>query len=504
MNRRMFLQAATGATASMSAQSPARPNILLIMGDNQQAATIAGRSPCRTPHINRLASAGVLFERAYTNAAVCSPVRNALLTGAYNWRFGTYEQPDTAASVSSDPFPDVVTYAQLLGRAGYRCGYNGKWHTSTKRVPLDLGYHEIGAPNRYRGAAAARIRELGLEVPHEGRKRAVRTVQWPGSEPFGLWGYTEGEEDATEMHHVADAGIAMMKRFARGNQPWLIEIHFPEAFRAWPLRRYRERYDASRIPVDESFHDTFVGKPNMQRREAESYGRMTPRDFQEGRAFYYASFEQLDAQVGRILGALDETGQAENTLVVYAADHGAPWGAHRMWLPCFAPYEELYRVPMVARWPGIIEGGSRCNQLVQVHDLAHTFVDVAGAPALPHRHGMSIARLLRNPPGSVARDGLLCAWYGQNFLMSQRMVLTATHKYVFNAFDFDECYDLRNDPHEMRNIAGDRSKASVADDLRARLYELMEKYDDPFSGRGASGRFMAPRYLPRGKRQIHR
>ena len=470
------------------------------MGDNQQASTIANRSLCCTPNINRLASEGVLFERAHTNAAVCSPVRNALLTGAFNWKFGTYEQPDTAASVSNDPFADVTTYAQLLGRAGYRCGYNGKWHTSTIRTPLDFGYHEIGAPNRYRGAAAQRLRELGIEQRHEGAKTPVRKVSWPGSEPFGLWGFSEGEEDQTEMHHVAGAGIAMMKRFAAGKQPWLLEIHFPEAFRAWPLKKYRERYDAAAIPVDKSFHETFANKPNMQRREAESYGPMSTRDFQEGRAFYYASFEQLDTQVGRILKALEETGQAENTLVVFAADHGAPWGAHRMWLPCFAPYEELYRVPMTVRWPGHIKPGSKTDRLAQVHDLGHTFLDVAGAAPLPHRHGVSLAPLFHDPARSDWRDMLLCAWYGQNFLLSQRMVITRDHKFIFNGFDFDEAYDLRNDPGELQNFANDQRRRPVVDDLRARLYELMAKFDDPYGGRSGDGRFMAPRYLPRGVR----
>ncbi len=501
MERRTFLQAAAGASAGM-AQAGRRPNILLIMGDNQQAATIAGRSLCRTPNINRLASEGILFDRAYTNAAVCSPVRNALLTGSYNWKFGTYEQPDTAASVSNDPFSDVVTYAQLLSKAGYHCGYNGKWHTSTKRTPIDFGYHEIGAPHRYKGEAAAKLKALGIQQKREGARRPVKTIRWPGSEPFGLWGYTDGEEETSELAHVADSGIAMMKKAAAGNRPWLVEMHFPEAFRAWPLKKYRDRYDARAIPVDASFKDSFNNKPNMQRREAESYGQMTENDFREGRAHYYASFEQLDTQVGRVLKALDETGQAENTLVVFAADHGAPWGAHRMWLPCFAPYEELYRVPMAVRWPARIKPGGKCDHLVQVHDLAHTFVDLAGASPLPNKHGLSFAPLLADPGRQQWRDMLLTAWYGQNFLMIQRMVITRRHKYVFNAFDFDECYDLVEDPSEMRNVVSDPGKKSDVDDLRARMYELMIQFGDPFGG-GAMGesRFMAPRYLPRGARR---
>jgi arylsulfatase A-like enzyme len=501
MNRRNFLSAAAAASIPAPAQQPTKPNILLILGDNQQAATIANRSLCRTPNVNRLAAEGMLFQRAYTNAAVCSPARNALLTGAFNWRFGTYNQPDTISAIANDPFPDIVTYAQLLSRAGYRCGYNGKWHTSTKRTPFDFGYHDVGAPNRYRDEAARRLRARGI-TPHdmETKRKTVRTVQWPGSEPFGLWGYTEGDEEQTELHHVAEGGIRMLREFSRRAQPWLIEVHFPEAFRAWPLRKYRDRYDSRSIPVPRSFRDTFAGKPAMQRREAESYGPMSEQDFREGRAFYYASFEELDAQVGRLLRALDETGQADNTVVVFAADHGAPWGAHRMWLPCFAPYEEIYRIPMAVRWPGHVKAGTVCDGLVQLHDLGHTFTEIAGAAALPHAHGASIAPLLRDPKNAQWRDMILCAWYGQNFLMNQRMAITSQHKYVFNTFDYDECYDLRNDPEEMRNIAAERRAAPVVDDMRARLYELMERFGDPHSGQGPSGRFLAPRYLPRGKR----
>src|SRR5262249_19726955 len=160
---------------------------------------------------------------AYTNAAVCSPARNALWTGSFNWKFGTYDQPDNPATVVNDPFPNIVSYAQRLAGAGYRCGYNGKWHTSTKRIPTDFGYHEIEGANRYRGEAGRRLQELGIEQRSESVRKPVRMVSWPGSEPFGLWGYSEGEEERTELAHVAGAGIGMMKKFAASGQPWLVE-----------------------------------------------------------------------------------------------------------------------------------------------------------------------------------------------------------------------------------------------------------------------------------------
>lgn len=507
MNRRSFVKSAAGAAVLASAgptPAPAqarKPNFLLILGDNMQARTIAGRSPCRTPNINRLASEGLLFQRAYTNAAVCSPARNALLSGAFNWKFGTYNHPDQASAVSRDPFPGLVTYPSILREGGYRLGYNGKWHTSVERIPTDFGFHEIGAPNRYRGQARKRLIEHGWQpLADNRRRRAAKTVQWPGTDPFGLWGLSLGEEEETGNYAVADSGIDMIRRFSRDDAPWHIEVHFPEAQRGWPIDNYLQRYDAGRIPVDANFHDTFENKPNMQRREAESYGPMSDSDFSDWRAHYYASFEQLDSQVGRILDALEESGQADDTVVVFAADHGAPWGAHRMWLPCFAPYEEIYRIPMVVRWPGVIEPGSESPRLAQLHDLGHTFLDIAGMRPLPHAHGASLQPLFREPERSDWRQALMCAWYGQDFLMSQRMAITERHKYVFNAFDFDECYDLLEDPGEMVNVVNSTRHVEVVDDMRARLYELMDKFEDPYGDRGTAVRFMAPRYLPRGKR----
>jgi len=507
MKRREFLAlAGSCAAASSLGAAPQRPNILLILGDNQQSTTIANRSVCRTPNINRLADGGMLFHRAYTNASVCSPARNALLTGAFNWAFGTYNQPDNSTAMATDPFPDVVTYAQRLRAAGYRLGYNGKWHTSVSRSPLDFGYHEIGAPDRYRGAIADLPRKLGLKEPgeaEEGKRVSAKTVSWPGSQPFGLWGYTDCEEERTLYAETADAGIGMIRRFAEGDQPWMVEVHFPENARGWPLRKYRDRYDPRSIPVSPNFRDKFVNKPAIQKRDAETYGSMNEDDYREGRAFYYASFEQLDTQVGRLLSALEETGQSDRTLVIYAADHGAPWGAHHMWIPNFAPYEELYRIPMVMRWPDRIPKRSSCGRLVQLHDIGHTLMDVLGLPPLPHPHGTSLAPLWKDPARTDWRDMILCPWYGQNFPMIQRMVITARHKYVFNAYAYDECYDLERDPYELRNIARDSSQAAIVSDMQARTYELMNRFRDPFGEKPSipgSIRFNLQRYLPQGRR----
>jgi arylsulfatase A-like enzyme len=156
---------------------------------------------------------------------------------------------------------------------------------------------------------------------------------------------------------------------------------------------------------------------------------------------------------------------------------------------------------MVMRWPGRIQAGSECRQLVQLHDLAHTFTDLTGASALPHRHGISLKPLLDDPNRSGWRDMIQFPWFGQNFLMNHWTTVTDRHKYVFNSFDFDECYDLREDPDEMRNLVNDTGNAAVVADMQARTYELMDKHGDPFgAASNSSARFHAQRYLSKGRR----
>ena len=129
------------------------------MTDQQQWATIAGRSGCRTPNIDRLAREGLLFERSYTPSAVCCPARAMLLSGAYHWHNGVYNQVHSPPSVHRDMNADVVLYSQRLRDAGYRLGYVGKWHASYLRTPLDFGFHEVAGIN---GCDPALLQKLDL------------------------------------------------------------------------------------------------------------------------------------------------------------------------------------------------------------------------------------------------------------------------------------------------------------------------------------------------------
>ena len=501
--------ALAGAAASQASQAaPGSPNILHIMTDQQQWATIAGRSECRTPNLNRLAESGMLFERSYTPSAVCCPARAMILSGAYHWHNGVYNQVHSPPSVHRDMNPGVVLYSQRLRDAGYRLGYVGKWHASYVRTPMDFGFHEVAD---LEGCDPNLIRRLNTNPDHVERGRGLRTVpqrqmRWPGSGDFNMWGYRDGPEEASGPYYRAECAIRMMKRFASAAQPWHLEVHFVEPHDPYmPLKQYLDRYDGRAIPVPRSFSDTFEGKPGLHKRESEIWGKVTPQDYQESRAHYYAYVEQVDAQIGRVLDALRETGQEANTMVVTTTDHGDMVGAHRMWIKGWIPYEETYRVPLIVRWPGHTKAGSRSSKLVQTHDLAHTYVAAAGARPMPYPDGRSLVPLLHDPSAEW-RDQILCAYYGGEFLYTQRIAITDHFKYVFNGFDIDECYDLRDDREEMRNLVTSGEKRAEVDDMRARMYELMNQFDDPYGDLSQptatmrQDRYCASRYLPRGRR----
>src|SRR5689334_9787567 len=175
LDRRTFLAGAATA-ASAVAQTPDRqsqPNILHIMTDQQQWASIAGRSICRTPNLDRLAKQGMQCERSYTPSAVCCPARAMLLSGAYHWHNGVYNQVHSPPSVHRDMNRDVVLYSQRLRDAGYRLGYVGKWHASYVRTPMDFGYHEMAAINGADPAVLAKydLNPDKVERPRQGLRR---------------------------------------------------------------------------------------------------------------------------------------------------------------------------------------------------------------------------------------------------------------------------------------------------------------------------------------------
>lgn len=456
-----------------------KPNILLITGDHLDWNTICGRSICRTPNITRLADEGIRFDRSYTPVSLCCPARAMLLTGAYPWHNGVFNQVHVPESVHPDMFPEVVTYSRRLGDVGYQMAYVGKWHASSFRRPADFGYREV------------------KPAPRTGQERLVdpQYVTWPGGDRFLMWAGVEGEMAERNAKRLADAAIGAMSDLAGGSPPWLLELHFPEPHNSYtPLVQFLESYPLSEIELPKSYYEeTFAGKPGLLAREAACWEELSEEDFKQGLRHYYAYCEELDRYIGTVLKALEASGEAEHTLVVLACDHGDLVGAHRMFIKGWMPYEETHRIPMAARWPGVIEAGCSTDALVQLHDWAHTFVSLAGAEPLPYAGGKDLTPLLRNP-AAAAEDmpnHVLNVYYGGEFLYTQRIAIGRRYKYIFNGFDKDEFYDLREDPGEIHNVIDGADHAAAVRETRDALWELMIRHGDPYG----QHRHGAARYL---------
>lgn len=480
---------------------PERPNILLITGDHMNWETVCSRTVCRTPNINRVAGEGVGFERSYTAVSLCCPSRAMLLSGAYPWHNGVYNQVHVPESVHPDMFEDVLTYSQRLRDAGYRTAYIGKWHASWTRGPSDFGYQVMREVGGFGPGCRERLKDkLEYSARRKAEKDATlvepRHVTWPGGDHFLMWaGMDAGLEDVHE-HRLATSTARTIREFGEEEEPWLIELHFPQPHDAYtPLLHFLERYPLEDVELPVSFYEeSFDDKPGLLAREAGLWDGLSEEDFRQGRRHYFAYCEQLDHYVGLVLDALEATGQAEETLVLFSADHGDMVGAHHMFIKGWMPFEETHRIPMVARWPEHIPAGTTTDALVHLHDWAHTFCDLAGARPLPHPDGENLVHLLEQPsePPADWPDHILNVYYGGEFLYTQRIAIGQRYKYVFNGFDQDEFYDLEADPHEVHNAVDNPDCAAAVQETRDALWELMAKYDDPYAGH----RYGAGRYLP--------
>jgi arylsulfatase A-like enzyme len=245
---------------------------------------------------------------------------------------------------------------------------------------------------------------------------------------------------------------------------------------------YASLYPPRDIPPWPSFPDPLAGKPYIQTQMRRTWGvnGWTWADWQPVVSRYLATVSLLDAQVGRVLDALDRLGMAENTLVVYTCDHGDTCGGHGMLDKHNIMYDDVVRVPVLARWPGTARGRV-CDAFV-MHglDLAATFCDVAGVPIPDSFRGESLVPLISGATQMNGRDVAFGQYMGSQFgLYSQRMVRDHHWKYVWNPTAEDELYDLDADPGEIVNRAADPACQRELHRLRERLIVWMDQVGDP-------------------------
>jgi iduronate 2-sulfatase len=477
------------ATQNNAASVPAptapaqRPNVLFISVDDLRPELGSyGNTIVKTPNMDRLAARGVTFTRAYCQQAVCSPSRTSLLTG---------RRPDATQVWDLEThfrvaLPDAVTLPQQFRANGYHTAALSKiyhhgfedgrswsephWYPGGQTVDTDPADWRRRVVKRYGPGVTEFFPPAG--VTSAGPKRAAFEMS------------TRAEDDLPDGFTAAEA-VKRLHALKEKNQPFFLAVGFLKPHLPFVApKKYWDLYDPTKIPTPSTDRlpdgaPEFAGHSSG---ELHTYanvpaGNPIPPEFARTlRHGYYASISYTDAQVGRVLDALDREGLAKNTIVVLWGDHGWHLGDHGLWNK-HSNFELAARSPLIVAAPGAPSAGKKSAALVEFVDVYPTLCDLAGLTAPKELDGVSLRPLLANPNGSVkkiavsqySRGG---AQTGNQPLMGysardERWRLTLWRNRRDGSIAATELYDEQNDPNETTNVAS--SHKDVVTRLSAEL-----------------------------------
>ena len=374
-----------------------KPNVIIITTDQQRRDSLScyGSSFTSTPNISRLAEGGIVFDRGYCSNPVCTPARASIFTGKYVGRHGAW-------NVGMNVAPDERMLSRILAEEGYRTHYIGKAHFNSfggkpgvsvegiegweklypefagpyygfEKVELSLGHGMWGMAGHY----GAWVRSQVEEEEFRSLKNATRL----GEHEFGGEAY---DWDMPMKLHSSVWTAERTMEFLRnhdGTKPFLLGVGFQDPHHPHAVpREFDGRIDPAAVPMpdyDEGelddkpgfFKEALLGKLEESAVRGDywvagqgagfDFTQVDEREARIGRAYYYNLVRIIDGQMGRILDCLDETGLADDTIVVFTTDHGELLGDHGLWMKGPFHYEQLLRIPMIMRWPGGFAGGSR-------------------------------------------------------------------------------------------------------------------------------------------------
>jgi uncharacterized sulfatase len=470
MNRRNFLlSTAAAAGFPMIARGARKRNVLFIASDDLNTSLgCYGHPLMRTPNIDRIAKAGVRFDRAYCQFPLCSPSRTSLMTGLAPDTTQVYNLQTHFRSV----LPDVTTLGQLFKKNGYFSARAGKiFHYG---VPGQIGTPGLDdAPTwdvaiNPNGVDHAKEEPLLTNyTPQRGLGSSVCFYASPAKDDEHTDGMVANEivrllEEHRNQPFFLSAG------FYRPHVPWIAPVKY---FDQYPLEKIEP------VPFDES--EMHIAPELAYFTRPANWG-MSEKQRREAMQAYYASIAFLDAQVGKVLNALDRLKLAQDTTVVFWSDHGYQLGEHGQWMKQTL-WEPSARVPLLMSGAGVPSRGSACARTVEFLDLYPTLAELCGLQGAPSNlHGRSLAPLLARPGITwdkpaitqvrrAAPGGAVAGYSIRNERYRYTMWGGGEHG--------EELYDYRTDPREMKNRATDGNMAAVKAELRKRL-------DGILAGRG--------------------
>ena len=437
LDRRSFIKASGAATYGLAVGSSTagavttdrrRPNILLLLTDQQHIDTIAaGGCPyVQTPAMDRLAADGTSFRLSYSANPVCSPARSSILTGRTPSETGVYTNGKSIRA-------SIPNLGQWLGeKGGYDAVYAGKWHLpgsyATSIRGFDVLHTGIGGQGN--------VCDSAVSLACEGFLRNRLT-----SDPFLM------VASFMQPHDICE--------WLRLNRDVPGELRYPELADELPPLPDNFEFDA-REPARV--------KSTREKNEP-TKGGWTPEHWRYYLWSYYRHIEMVDGEIGRVADALRDTGQAENTLIVLTADHGEGLARHQM-VRKSSPYDEAMKVPMIVVPPGgLTEGRTDSSHLVSGLDVMPTLCDYAGLGAPDNMRGRSLRAATEADP--VDLDHYVVTEINND---SGRIVRTPRYKYVsYRGDPVDQLFDMHSDPGETRNLAGETQYALTVAEHRELL-----------------------------------
>ena len=486
----LALSVCLSCSARLAAAPAARPNILFIFSDDhaQHAISAYGSKVNQTPHIDRLARAGLRFNHAFVTNSICTPSRAVVLTGKYSHTNGT---PVFNVFDGSQP-----TVAKMLQTAGYHTGMIGKWHLGSMPTGFD------------------------------------RWIILPGQGVYFDPDFITPHGRVTLKGHVSSIttqlGIEFLDTRPK-DQPFFLMLHHKAPHRSWePDAKNQALFKDRVIPEPATLWDDYATRPAALPENLQTVARdLTRRDLKleppadlapgparqqwlnakpmeltvtqpdgtsrtlTGRALvqwkyqrymqdYLACVQGVDDSVGEVLDYLDRTGLAQNTLVIYSSDNGWYLGDLGLYDKRFM-YEPGLHIPLIARGPGIKAGGTT-DRFALNADFAPTFLELAGIKAPADMHGRSLVPILQGKPAADWRTSVYYRYYhdpGHHNTRAHYGVRTATHKLIhYWKKDAWELFDLVRDPTEQKNLIDDPAQVKRVAELKAEIVRLQKQLGD--------------------------
>lgn len=455
------------AAAQESSRQSSRPNIVFIFADDQCFSTIhaLGASDVETPHLDSLARRGTAFTHAFNmgswSGAVCVASRTMLNTGRFVWNaHAVYDNSERERQQGR-------WWSEYLKAAGYRTYMTGKWHCKASAEKAFDVARDIrpGMPKAV---------ELGYNRP-----AADGSDPWSPSDPkFG--GFWEGGTHWSEV--VANHAEDFMEEATQRDEPFFMYLAFnaPHDPRQSP-EAYLDRYPVDQVSVPENFQPLYpfaeaIGCGRSLRDERLAPFPRTEYAVQVHRREYYALITHMDAQIGRILNALEATGKADNTWIFFSADHGLAVGQHGLFGKQNM-YDHSVRVPFLVIGPGVA-AGKTISEPIYLQDVMPTTLELANVAQPDHVEFHSLLPLLEGATSPYE------AIYGC-YLKKQRSIRTDRHKLmVYPDADTIRLYDIEADPLEMNDLADNPASQPVLQELFDRLVKLQGDMKDDLDIRG--------------------